>query len=208
MVAYHEGGSREVLAVEAHVQPKTHEIIHLATLNTAEKTLDVMAAQPLLTVRPLENGSTPTAARASQAPRLEPPRPSPSRGLNNIAMEFFNSTAVMEAFVDDLVCAVSIYVAVIIGLLIGWSWRPRWSGLVSLGLRSKLRYVWTMPPGLGAWRFWLAFTALSAFSLCRGLWFRSPHGMSGKVDKSSADSASDSAQKSFDNALSRYQTYS
>ncbi|XP_042061689.1 stAR-related lipid transfer protein 7, mitochondrial-like isoform X1 [Salvia splendens] len=119
-------------------------------------------------------------------------------GLNNSAMEFFNSTAVMEAFVDVLVCAVPIWVAVMIGLLIGWSWRPRWSGLVFLGLRSKLRYVWTLPPGLGARRFWLAFTALSAFSLCRGLWFRS-RGMSGKVDKSSADSASDSAQESVDN---------
>ncbi|KAG6420115.1 hypothetical protein SASPL_116633 [Salvia splendens] len=119
-------------------------------------------------------------------------------GLNNSAMEFFNSTAVMEAFVDVLVCVVPIWVAVMIGLMIGWSWRPRWSGLVFLGLRSKLRYVWTLPPGLGARRFWLAFTALSAFSLCRGLWFRS-RGMSGKVDKSSADSASDSAQESVDN---------
>ncbi|XP_057783288.1 uncharacterized protein LOC131001094 isoform X2 [Salvia miltiorrhiza] len=113
-------------------------------------------------------------------------------GFNNNAMDFFNSTAVMEAFVDVLVCAVPIWVAVMIGLLIGWSWRPRWSGLVFLGLRSKLRYVWTLPPGLGARRFWLAFTALSAFSLCRGLWFRS-RGMSRKVDNSSAQESADSA---------------
>ncbi|KAH6788120.1 Polyketide cyclase/dehydrase and lipid transport superfamily protein [Perilla frutescens var. hirtella] len=105
-------------------------------------------------------------------------------GLNNDVMEFFNNTAMMEAFVDVLVCAVPIWVAVMIGLLIGWSWRPRWTGLVFLGLRSKLRFVWTLPPGLGARRFWLAFTALSAFSLCRGLWFRS-RGMSRKVEKSS-----------------------
>ncbi|CDY10698.1 BnaA05g16640D [Brassica napus] len=56
-----------------------------------------------------------------------------------------------------------------IGLLIGWSWRPRWTGLVYLGLRSKLRFLCTVPPGFGARRVWLAFTALS---LCRTLWSR------------------------------------
>lgn len=106
-------------------------------------------------------------------------------GFNNNAMEFFNNTAVMEAFVDVLVCAVPIWVAVMIGLMIGWSWRPRWTGLVFLGLRSKLRFIWTLPPGLGARRFWLAFTALSAFSLCRGLWFRS-RGTNRKMVKSSS----------------------
>lgn len=106
-------------------------------------------------------------------------------GFNDNAMEFFNNTAVMEAFVDVLVCAVPIWVAVMIGLMIGWSWRPRWTGLVFLGLRSKLRFIWTLPPGLGARRFWLAFTALSAFSLCRGLWFRS-RGTNRKMVKSSS----------------------
>ncbi|KAL8486568.1 hypothetical protein ACS0TY_023304 [Phlomoides rotata] len=116
-------------------------------------------------------------------------------GLNNNALEFFNSTTLMEAFVDILVCAVPIWVAVMIGLLIGWSWRPRWSGLVFLGLRSKLRFIWTLPPGLGARRFWFAFTALSAFSLCRGLWFRS-RGISRKMEKSSsAQELVDSASK-------------
>ncbi|KAL0367102.1 UNVERIFIED_CONTAM: hypothetical protein Sradi_3600300 [Sesamum radiatum] len=105
--------------------------------------------------------------------------------FNNNALEFFNSPALMEAFVDILVCAVPIWVAVMIGLLIGWSWRPRWTGLVFLGFRSKLRFLWTLPPGLGARRFWLAFTALSAFSLCRGLWSRS-RGRSRKLEKSSS----------------------
>lgn len=113
-------------------------------------------------------------------------------GLNNNAFEFFNSTAITEAFVDILVCAVPIWVAVMIGLLIGWSWRPRWAGLVFLGFRSKLRFIWTLPPGLGARRFWLAFTALSAFSLCRGLWFRS-RSISRKLEKSSAQELVDSA---------------
>ncbi|KAK4434079.1 hypothetical protein Salat_0570600 [Sesamum alatum] len=115
--------------------------------------------------------------------------------FNNNALEFFNSPALMEAFVDILVCAVPIWVAVMIGLVIGWSWRPRWTGLVFLGFRSKLRFLWTLPPGLGARRFWLAFTALSAFSLCRGLWSRS-RGRSRKVENSS------SAQELVDSASS------
>lgn len=42
---------------------------------------------------------------------------------------------------------------------------------MALGLRSKLnRIVWTAPPGFGARRLWLAFTALSAFSVGRRLW--------------------------------------
>ncbi|XP_022875098.1 uncharacterized protein LOC111393675 [Olea europaea var. sylvestris] len=84
---------------------------------------------------------------------------------------FINNPAVMETFVDILVCTVPIWVAVMIGLVIGWSWRPRWTGLVFLGFRSKFRFMWTAPPGFGARRFWLAFTALSAFSVCRRLWF-------------------------------------
>lgn len=77
-----------------------------------------------------------------------------------------------ETFVDILLCAVPIWLAVMIGLLIGWSWRPRWTGLIYLGFRSKLRFLWTAPPGFGARRLWLAFTALSAFSVCRTVWSR------------------------------------
>lgn len=88
-------------------------------------------------------------------------------------MEFLKRPALMEAFVDILLCAVPIWVAVMIGLVIGWSWRPRWTGIVFLGLRSRFRFIWTAPPGLGARRLWLAFTALSAFSLCRRLWSKS-----------------------------------
>ncbi|CAL5360806.1 unnamed protein product [Camellia sinensis] len=46
---------------------------------------------------------------------------------------------------------------------------PMWTGLLYLGLRSKLRFAWTALPGFGAWRFWLAFTA---FSVGRRLWSR------------------------------------
>ncbi|TKY71138.1 StAR-related lipid transfer protein 7 [Spatholobus suberectus] len=85
-------------------------------------------------------------------------------------VEFLKKPSITETFVDILLCAVPIWLAVMIGLVIGWSWRPRWTGLVFLGLRSKFRFLWTAPPGFGARRLWLAFTALSAFSICRTYW--------------------------------------
>lgn len=100
-------------------------------------------------------------------------------------MEFINKPAIVETFVDILLCAVPIWVAVMIGLVIGWSWRPRWTGILFLGLRSKLRFAWTAPPGFGARRIWLAFTALSAFSVGRRLWFN----FRGRKVKESADPA-------------------
>ncbi|CAN0887207.1 StAR-related lipid transfer protein 7, mitochondrial [Linum grandiflorum] len=104
-------------------------------------------------------------------------------------MDFFKEPSITETFVDILLCAVPIWLAVMIGLVIGWSWRPRWTGLVFLGLRSKFRYLWTVPPGFGARRLWLAFTALSAFSVCRTIWsdFR------GKREKSAAAAAAAAA---------------
>ncbi|XP_010274161.1 PREDICTED: stAR-related lipid transfer protein 7, mitochondrial-like [Nelumbo nucifera] len=91
-------------------------------------------------------------------------------GIYGDFMEFMKRPVVVETLVDILLCAVPIWVAVMIGLVIGWSWRPRWTGLVFLGLRSKFRFIWTAPPGFGARRLWLAFTALSAFSVGRKLW--------------------------------------
>jgi len=85
-------------------------------------------------------------------------------------VDFLKKPWIAETFVDILLCAVPIWLAVMIGLVIGWSWRPRWTGLVFLGLRSKFRFLWTAPPGFGARRLWLAFTALSAFSVCRTIW--------------------------------------
>uniref|UniRef100_A0A2P2JKZ9 START domain-containing protein n=1 Tax=Rhizophora mucronata TaxID=61149 RepID=A0A2P2JKZ9_RHIMU len=95
-------------------------------------------------------------------------------------MEFLKKPSVAETFVDILLCAVPIWLAVMIGLVIGWSWRPRWTGLVFLGMRSKFRFLWTAPPGFGARRLWLAFTALSAFSVCRSIWsnFKGKNGKS------------------------------
>ncbi|XP_028804347.1 uncharacterized protein LOC114759348 [Neltuma alba] len=85
-------------------------------------------------------------------------------------MEFLKKPSITETLVDILLCAVPIWLAVMIGMLIGWAWRPRWTGIVFLGLRGKFRFLWTAPPGFGARRLWLAFTALSAFSICRTMW--------------------------------------
>lgn len=95
-------------------------------------------------------------------------------------MEFWKRPSITETLVDILLCAVPIWLAVMIGLVIGWSWRPRWTGLVFLGFRSKFRFIWTAPPGFGARRLWLAFTALSAFSACRAIW----NNLKGKDSKS------------------------
>uniref|UniRef100_A0A7N0UU31 START domain-containing protein n=1 Tax=Kalanchoe fedtschenkoi TaxID=63787 RepID=A0A7N0UU31_KALFE len=86
-------------------------------------------------------------------------------------MDFMQRPSIYAAFVDILLCTVPIWVAVMIGLVIGWSWRPRWTGIVFLGLRSRFRFLCTAPPGFGARRLWLALTALSAFSVCRTVWF-------------------------------------
>lgn len=106
-------------------------------------------------------------------------------------MDFVNKPAIIETFVDILLCAVPIWVAVMIGLVIGWSWRPRWTGLVFLGLRPKLRFVWTFPPGFGARRLWLAFTALSAFSVASRLWsdFRVRNRKNSAASSAPSDSA-------------------
>ncbi|KAK5844106.1 StAR-related lipid transfer 7, mitochondrial [Gossypium arboreum] len=82
-------------------------------------------------------------------------------------MELLKKQSITETVVDILIYAVPIWLAVTIGLAVGWSWRPRWTGLVLLAFRSKFRFIWTAPPGFGARRLWLAFTALSAFSVFR-----------------------------------------
>ncbi|KAL5712283.1 hypothetical protein ACHQM5_014472 [Ranunculus cassubicifolius] len=92
--------------------------------------------------------------------------------MDEFYTDFMKKPAILETFVDILLCTVPIWVAIMIGLIIGWSWRPRWTGLVFLGFRSKVRFLWTCaPPGFGARRLWFAFTAVSAFSVGRKLWF-------------------------------------
>ncbi|GMH18849.1 hypothetical protein Nepgr_020690 [Nepenthes gracilis] len=113
-------------------------------------------------------------------------------------MEFVKSPAILETFVDILLCSVPIWLAVVIGLVIGWSWRPRWSGLVYLGLRGKFRFLWTLPPGFDARRLWLAFTALSAFSVMRTV-FSNLRGKDNELEVSeSAASVASSTHSSED----------
>ena len=50
--------------------------------------------------------------------------------------------------------------------------------------------MWTAPPRFGARRIWLAFTALSAFSVGRRLWFN----FRGRKVKDSADPAANSPE--------------
>ncbi|KAI4342692.1 hypothetical protein MLD38_027284 [Melastoma candidum] len=87
---------------------------------------------------------------------------------------FRRPSSLSEALIDLVLCAVPIWLSVMIGLLIGWSWRPRWTTLVYLGLRSRLRLLLASaaaaPSIFGARRLWLAFTALSAFSALHAIW--------------------------------------
>lgn len=89
-------------------------------------------------------------------------------------IDFVKKPEIVETAVDILICSVPLWLAAVIGLAIGWSWRPRWTGLLYLGLRPKLRLFWALPPGFGAYRLWIAFTALS---VATRLWsyFRAPH---------------------------------
>ncbi|OMO95566.1 hypothetical protein COLO4_15793 [Corchorus olitorius] len=106
-------------------------------------------------------------------------------------MEFLKKPTITETFVDILLCAVPIWLAVMIGLVIGWSWRPRWTSLVFIGLRSKFRFIWTAPPGFGARRLWLAFTALSAFPVCRTI---ISNFIKGRTKKSTAPASNSAVQ--------------
>jgi hypothetical protein len=120
-------------------------------------------------------------------------------------VDFVRRPAVAEVALDAVLCAVPIWLAVMIGLVIGWSWRPRWTGLVFLGLRSKLRFAWTAPPGFGARRLWLAFTALSVFSVCQRLWSNFEGKSRGVTDEASPQSVSRTGETG--GGSSRYVVY-
>lgn len=120
-------------------------------------------------------------------------------------MEFMKKPSITETFVDILLCAVPIWLAVMIGLVIGWSWRPRWTGLLFIGLRSKFRFLWTVPPGFGARRLWLAFTALSAFSICRSYWSNFKNKAKAQDPSSHSDNATSNSSDGINHAT-RYLT--
>jgi len=76
----------------------------------------------------------------------------------------------METAADMMFCMVPIWVAVALGLLVGWSWKPQWVSLFIMGIKTRPRLVWETPPGFGARRFWLAIMAISAFPMWKEAW--------------------------------------
>lgn len=78
--------------------------------------------------------------------------------------------AVMETAADMMFCMVPIWVAVAVGLVVGWSWKPQWVSIFLMGVKSRPRLVWETPPGFGARRFWLAMMAVSAFPMWKEAW--------------------------------------
>ncbi|KAG0560216.1 hypothetical protein KC19_10G163100 [Ceratodon purpureus] len=77
---------------------------------------------------------------------------------------------VMETAADLMFCMVPIWVAITVGLVVGWSWKPQWVSLFLMGIRSRPRLVWGTPPGFGARRFWLAVMAVSSFPMWKEAW--------------------------------------
>jgi hypothetical protein len=77
---------------------------------------------------------------------------------------------VMETAADLVFCMVPIWVAIAVGLVVGWSWKPQWVSILLMGIRSRPRLVWGTPPGFGARRFWLAVMAVSSFPMWKEAW--------------------------------------
>eukprot|EP00271_Cylindrocystis_brebissonii_P005019 TRINITY_DN16975_c0_g1_i1.p1 TRINITY_DN16975_c0_g1~~TRINITY_DN16975_c0_g1_i1.p1 ORF type:complete len:872 (+),score=132.90 TRINITY_DN16975_c0_g1_i1:1242-3857(+) len=79
-----------------------------------------------------------------------------------------------DAIMDILFLLLPIWLSVLVGLIVGWTWRPRWAGLLVVALRSRPRLAFGLPPGFGARRIWLAATAAAAApavkDVCRSIW--------------------------------------
>ncbi|KAL2609847.1 hypothetical protein R1flu_028420 [Riccia fluitans] len=82
-----------------------------------------------------------------------------------------NKPAIYETFAD-LLTMFPFWVAIVIGLVLGWSWKPRWVSFLVLGIRTRPRLVWSTPPGFGARRVWLAVTALTAYPVLKDAWLK------------------------------------
>eukprot|EP00249_Psilotum_nudum_P015108 c25170_g1_i1 orf=635-1918(+) len=82
---------------------------------------------------------------------------------------FAGKLPVLQTAFDVAGSLLPLWVAVIIGLIVGWSWKPRWVSLLVIGLRSRPRLVWGAPPGFGARRLWFALTALTVFQMLKEL---------------------------------------
>ncbi|GAA0167313.1 hypothetical protein Leryth_020035 [Lithospermum erythrorhizon] len=74
---------------------------------------------------------------------------------------------------EILVSPVPVWMAVVIGVVIGWSWKSTASCVVFFVfsvVKKLCKFLWTLLPGLDAKRVSLAFTAFSVLSLARQLW--------------------------------------
>eukprot|EP00250_Pteridium_aquilinum_P014154 c21813_g1_i1 orf=815-2122(+) len=96
--------------------------------------------------------------------------------MKNREFTFFSmdkSSSLLEAMLDFSANLVPLWVAVLVGLFVGWIWKPRWVSLLFLGVRGRHRLVWTSPPGLGVRRFWFALTAsVTAFQMLKECWLK------------------------------------
>ncbi len=67
-----------------------------------------------------------------------------------------------EAVMDASTLLLPIWISVTVGLIVGWSWKPRWVSLLVVALRSRSRLPWLLLPGFGARQLWMTLTALMA----------------------------------------------
>jgi hypothetical protein len=53
--------------------------------------------------------------------------------------------AVLETAADVMMCLVPIWVAITVGLIVGWSWKPRcfWLAMTAVSAYPMLKEVWT-----------------------------------------------------------------
>ncbi|KAL3678673.1 hypothetical protein R1sor_021629 [Riccia sorocarpa] len=91
--------------------------------------------------------------------------------MHKQTFSIFNKPAVVQTCAD-LLTMFPFWVAIAIGLVLGWSWKPRWVSLLVLGLRTRPRLVWSTPPGFGARRVWLAVTAYTAYPVLKEIWLK------------------------------------
>ncbi|KAH7282891.1 hypothetical protein KP509_35G051800 [Ceratopteris richardii] len=84
-----------------------------------------------------------------------------------------SSSSVLDAVIDVFANMAPFWVAVLLGLFVGWIWKPQWVSLFFLGVRGRHRLLWTNPPGLGVQRFWFALTAsVTVFQMLKECWLK------------------------------------
>lgn len=106
-------------------------------------------------------------------------------------------SSVLETLLDFSASLVPFWLAILIGLIVGWAWKPRWVSLLFLGLRSRPRLLWTTPPGFGARRIWFAMTAFTTFQMLKECWlsFRAWRWPKNQLVQSTSNSGALSSQE-------------